>query len=188
MPVLTLGMNHKTASVDVRERVAFTDVRMLEALRSLGQVPAVAEAAIISTCNRMEIYAVQDEGGESQLLDWLRHWHRLPTQAIESHLYVHRAREAVQHLIRVACGLDSMVMGEPQILGQIKNAFRMANEAGTGAAAFQVVSERILGGQGCAQPDSSGLPCRLGGLGHGHAGQTHFLRPGRAKRLADRRR
>lgn len=131
MSLIALGINHRTAPVEVRERVAFPPDRLPEALRSLTTVPGVSEAAILSTCNRTELYCqIEGEDGEA-LVNWLGAQHSLPLERLRPYLYRHRDREAVRHMLRVASGLDSMVLGEPQILGQMKDAYQRAREAGT---------------------------------------------------------
>ena len=131
MPLLALGINHKTAPVNVRERVSFSPERLPEALRQLVALPAIGEAAILSTCNRTEVYCEVDEDGERQVTEWLRNYHELPSEDFTPYLYLHPDREAVRHILRVASGLDSLVLGEPQILGQIKDAYQKAGSAGT---------------------------------------------------------
>ncbi|MCL2309475.1 MAG: glutamyl-tRNA reductase [Proteobacteria bacterium] len=125
----TLGLNHTTAPLEVREKVAFSPDAVSTALRDLLGRRQVKEAAILSTCNRTEVYC---RGGvPEQVAHWLEDVHRLPQRALEPHLYTLKKDEAVTHAFRVACGLDSMVLGEPQILGQMKQAVRSAEAAGT---------------------------------------------------------
>jgi len=125
MTLWVLGLNHQTAPVELRERAAFAGEALPRALGSLRDTPQIAEAVLLSTCNRTELYAVADS---AQALDqWLH------TQAgdLQGYLYQHADAEAVRHLFRVATGLDSMVLGEPQILGQMKSAYAVAREAGS---------------------------------------------------------
>ena len=120
MTLWVLGLNHQTAPVELRERLAFNADALPGALASLRALPGVEEAALLSTCNRTELYAVAPDSGV--LTAWLdRHG-----QDVEAYLYRHRDAEAVRHLFRVATGLDSMVLGEPQILGQVKDAWATA--------------------------------------------------------------
>ncbi len=133
MPIVAFGINHKTAPVDIREKVAFSQERMDEALKDLVACPAVNEAAILSTCNRTEIYCGLEQFNDEQLISWLANFHGLEADQIRSYTYMHYDNNAVQHLLRVASGLDSLVLGEPQILGQIKDTFAKANECGTTA-------------------------------------------------------
>ncbi len=132
MSLLALGCNHKTAPIEVREKVAFAPERLAEAMRDLRSRPAVNEVAILSTCNRTELYCdlQSPEGGEA-VIDWLRHSHRLRREDLVPYLYQHPGSDAVRHMLRVASGLDSLVLGEPQILGQFKDAYTRANAAGT---------------------------------------------------------
>lgn len=131
MAFIALGINHKTASVEVRERVAFTPEQLVEALQQLCQLTPSREAAILSTCNRSELYLELDQPGTDEVLRWLADYHRLSLDELRACAYVHRDNDAVRHMMRVACGLDSMVLGEPQILGQLKSAYAVAREAGT---------------------------------------------------------
>ena len=133
MYLLTLGLNHTTAPVAVRERVSFPGDGLREALAdmrtSLSRL--VPEGAILSTCNRTEIYCATDTPGEvpEAVSSWLSQRQGLPASQLDSHLYVLPNGEAVRHTFRVAAGLDSMVLGEPQILGQMKEAVRVAQDA-----------------------------------------------------------
>ncbi len=131
MAFIALGINHKTASVDVRERVAFTPERLVEALQQLCLQTASREAAILSTCNRSELYLEQESLSAEAVLAWLADFHRLSLDELRACAYVHEEHAAVRHMMRVASGLDSLVLGEPQILGQMKSAYAVAREAGT---------------------------------------------------------
>lgn len=131
MAFLALGINHKTASVDVRERVAFTPEQVVEALQQLCQHTSSREAAILSTCNRSELYIEQEGLQADDVLAWLADYHQLSLDELRACAYVHQDDGAVRHMMRVASGLDSMVLGEPQIFGQLKSAYAVAREAGT---------------------------------------------------------
>lgn len=131
MAFIALGINHKTASVAVRERVAFSPEQLAEALRQLCHVVGSREAAILSTCNRSELYLEMECAQPRAVLDWLAQFHGVPTEDLHACAYVHEDAAAIRHMMRVACGLDSLVLGEPQILGQIKTAYAVAREAGT---------------------------------------------------------
>jgi glutamyl-tRNA reductase len=124
-----LGLNHKTAPVALREKVAFNEDRLVAALRTLRQETGVAEVVILSTCNRTEVYWSGSASG-AELSQWLENHHGNDLDLTES-LYVHQDRLAIQHAFSVASGLDSMVLGEPQILGQLKDAYRVAHETGS---------------------------------------------------------
>ncbi|MCC2638152.1 MAG: glutamyl-tRNA reductase [Moraxellaceae bacterium] len=131
MGLLALGINHKTASLDLREKVAFTPDTLADALRAALREAGVNEIAILSTCNRTEFYGqVEGACGES-LLAWLAQSRQLPLGEISGCVYQYENEEAVRHMMRVAAGLDSMVLGEPQILGQLKDAYMQAAAAGT---------------------------------------------------------
>lgn len=129
MPLLALGLNHKTAPVDIRERLTFGPDIIVGALRSLREHPKVEEAAILSTCNRTEVYCTMESGGREELTEWLSQFHGLELETVSPFLYCHDDVKCVQHLLKVASGLDSMVLGEPQILGQVKQAFQTASDA-----------------------------------------------------------
>lgn len=131
MAFIALGINHKTASVAVRERVAFSPEQLPEALRQLCRMVGSREAAILSTCNRSELYLEMENVQPQAVLDWLAQFHQVPLEDLQACAYVHSDDQAIQHMMRVACGLDSLVLGEPQILGQIKVAYDVAREAGT---------------------------------------------------------
>lgn len=131
MSLLTLGINHKTAPVEIRERVVFTPDHLAQALKDMQGLPGVSEAAILSTCNRTEIYCELDSPDNNAVILWLAEYHKLNPQDLSAYLYLHPDKESIRHLLRVASGLDSMILGEPQILGQLKDAYRRALEAGT---------------------------------------------------------
>ncbi|HLZ97887.1 MAG TPA: glutamyl-tRNA reductase [Steroidobacteraceae bacterium] len=124
-----LGLNHKTAPVALREKVAFSEDRLVAALRALRQERGVAEVVILSTCNRTEVYWAGSASG-AELSAWLER-HHTPGLALAASVYLHQEKHAVEHAFNVASGLDSMVLGEAQILGQLKHAYRIAQEAGS---------------------------------------------------------
>lgn len=130
MSLLAVGINHNSASLALRERVSFAPESMTEALRSLSGSLGDVDAAILSTCNRTEIY-VGAETDPHTVLDWLASFHGLDSDELRHCHYCHRDEAAARHLMLVACGLDSLVLGEPQIFGQMKSAFAQAAEAGT---------------------------------------------------------
>ncbi|KRA78885.1 glutamyl-tRNA reductase [Lysobacter sp. Root667] len=129
MSLFVLGINHQTAPVSLRERVAFSSETVPAALAALRALPQVSEVALLSTCNRTELYAVADDDGRA-LADWLA-THPQDMGDLHAYLYRHRDADAVRHLFRVATGLDSLVLGEPQILGQVKDAWATARNAGS---------------------------------------------------------
>jgi glutamyl-tRNA reductase len=131
MPLLALGLNHKTAPVALREQIAFATEQIGAALHGLVALPAVNEAAIISTCNRTEIYCSLEQDDHNPALHWFLNHHGLQHSGSNDFLYHYIDTHTVRHLLRVACGLDSMILGEPQILGQLKSAYRQAQQAGT---------------------------------------------------------
>ncbi|PLX98220.1 MAG: glutamyl-tRNA reductase [Desulfuromonas sp.] len=130
MNIIVVGLSHKTAPVDIREKVAFAPTAMQEPLHQVVGLSTVAEAVIVSTCNRVEIYATSRdvESCVIQLRRFMAEFHQLEADALEDHLYDYQGEEAIRHVFRVASSLDSMVLGEPQILGQIKTAYGHASE------------------------------------------------------------
>jgi len=130
MTLLAFGINHKTAPVEIREKVAFPPEKVRDALLDLVNHESVNEAVILSTCNRTEVYCGLDYPANDAILEWLSAFHHLPLEAISPYIYAYSDSDAVSHILRVASGLDSMVLGEPQILGQIKEAYLTANQAG----------------------------------------------------------
>ena len=129
MQLYALGLNHHTAPITVRERLAFQPERIDAALHDLTRDRSVREAAILSTCNRTELYFAGDQPQDAA--NWLARFHHLPLTEVSPYLYAYPQRDAVRHVFRVASGLDSMVLGEPQILGQVKEAAKRAEQAGT---------------------------------------------------------
>ncbi len=141
MQFVIYGINHKTAPVHIRERIVFHDDILAEALRSITQHPSVIEAVIISTCNRTEIYcSIVDNESDNIISPWLHQFYQQSENTLDEFLYCHRGNAAIKHLFRVACGLDSMVLGEPQILGQIKAAYSHAFNQGS----LQKVLDRLF--------------------------------------------
>jgi len=130
MALLALGINHKTASVEVRERVAFAPEQMADALKQACEQASLQEVSILSTCNRTELYCSTSLQGTRALLEWLCRYHDLTLDALEQCSYVHWDDAAARHMMRVASGLDSLVLGEPQILGQLKSAHAVSQEQG----------------------------------------------------------
>jgi glutamyl-tRNA reductase len=127
--IFTLGINHHSAPLAIRERVAFGADKLPHALADLTRTQIVREVAILSTCNRTEIYCAAET--PESVIDWLSSYHQVERQELAPYLYTHDQPEAIRHAFRVASGLDSMVIGEPQILGQMKDSVRLAEEAGT---------------------------------------------------------
>ena len=138
-----LGVNHNTAPVEVRERLAIPESRLPEACRKLGEHPGIDEGMIISTCNRVEIIA-NLKNGHGDLRGFLKDYFRVDPAEFERHLYEYREQDAVRHLFRVASSLDSMVVGEPQILGQVKEAYATARAVGTVRAQLDQLMTRAF--------------------------------------------
>ncbi len=133
MSLLVIGLNHITAAIEMRERVAFSPEQIPEALLRALDGTGLVEAIILSTCNRTELIAAAPADGdaEERALDWFATVHHLSRAQLDGSLYRHRDAAAMRHLIEVASGLDSMVLGEPQIFGQLKSAYSAARHAGT---------------------------------------------------------
>jgi glutamyl-tRNA reductase len=131
MAIVTLGVNHRTASVNLRERLTIGPDRLPTALAELQTGLSLSEVAILSTCNRTEIYCDLPQLNAKPVIEWLGHYQEMSSREIADHAYVHHDEAAVRHMLRVASGLDSLVLGEPQILGQLKSAYAMAREVQT---------------------------------------------------------
>ena len=147
--LLLLGVNHTTAPIDVRERLAIPIARLADATRTLAHQPGIREAMILSTCNRVELLTVQDELQPASitplgLLNFLHDYLSLPAAEVRPHVYEFREQEAVRHLFRVASSLDSMVVGEPQILGQVKESWNVAREVGAVSSTLDPLLQRAF--------------------------------------------
>jgi len=131
MSLFALGINHKTASISLREKIAFSPEEMVEGLQSLQTLPAVHGGVVLSTCNRTELYlsVSSHDKIKDDILNWLCDFHQLPAEEVENSLYCYEDASAITHLMRVASGLDSLVLGEPQILGQVKKAFFVSQDS-----------------------------------------------------------
>ncbi len=134
MSLITLGLNHKTTPVEMREKLAFTPENLPSAVESLSKLECISEVAILSTCNRTELYCTttnEDSANDQLLIEWFSHFHGMTPNQIHDHLYLHDHEATIRHALSVASGLDSMVLGEPQILGQMKQAYAHAKDQGT---------------------------------------------------------
>ena len=186
MQLYALGLNHNTAPLAIREQMVFHAEKLQAALRELTQTKPVGEAAILSTCNRTELYCSAAEPHEA--LYWLADYQRVKPQELKPYLYTLPKEQAVRHAFRVASGLESMVLGEPQILGQMKEAVRQAESAGTlGTAAAQTVPALLRGGQGGAHQHPDRRQRGVDGGGVGEAGRAHFSQPEGAEDPVHRR-
>ncbi len=148
--LVLLGINHNTAPIEVRERLAIPSGRLADATRTLLHQPGIREGLILSTCNRVELLTLQDDAETTQpqtkadLLRFLHEYFAVPPNDIQPHLYEFREREAVRHLFRVASSLDSMVVGEPQILGQVKESYTIAREVGAVSTHLESLLQRTF--------------------------------------------
>ncbi|MCK7598343.1 glutamyl-tRNA reductase [Microbulbifer sp. CAU 1566] len=141
MPILALGINHDSAPVAVRERVAFAPEVMPSALAEARAALDCPELAILSTCNRTEIYG---EVTAESVLAWISNYHKVPLEQLTGCHYQFTDESAVRHMMRVACGLDSLVLGEPQILGQMKSAYAVARESGSVGSTLHNVFQQVF--------------------------------------------
>ncbi len=129
MSLLAIGINHNTASVELREKVAFSPEKLSEAHQQLKSNAHINSGVVISTCNRTEIYCdLKKSASKNSVIEWLTQFHSIKLEELKSSLYVYEEQAAIKHLMRVSCGLDSLVLGEPQILGQVKQAYSGARE------------------------------------------------------------
>jgi glutamyl-tRNA reductase len=149
MKLIALGINHNSAAVEVRERVAFAPEQVSEALNDACADAGLDEVVILSTCNRTEVYAVSSDQLEAvdkarQLITWMANYHHLSAQDLHQCAYHYESDEALTHIMQVASGLDSMVLGEPQILGQMKSAYAVARESGTVSSELGRVFPRVF--------------------------------------------
>ena len=144
--LVLIGINHTTAPIEVRERLAIPASRLADAIRTLVHQPGVREGLILSTCNRVELLTVQEENSNStvDLLRFLEEYFAVAPASITPHLYEYRESEAVRHLFRVASSLDSMVVGEPQILGQVKESYTVAREVGAVSGSLETLIQRAF--------------------------------------------
>ncbi|WP_261816866.1 glutamyl-tRNA reductase [Vibrio gallicus] len=144
MSLLTIGINHNTASVDLREKVAFSPDKMTDAMQQLQDMSEVNGSVILSTCNRTELYIDSEITSSTNIIDWLIDFHQVEGNDLKPSLYSYEGEEAVQHLMRVSCGLDSLVLGEPQILGQVKQAYSDAKDQGSVQGEFDKLFQKVF--------------------------------------------
>jgi glutamyl-tRNA reductase len=131
MPFFVLGLNHHTAPVSLRERVSVAETQQEQMLTQIVQLPGIEQAVLLSTCNRTEIYCLTDPQHEHTLAQWFASFNGIEPETLNGHLYSHFGIDAVKHVFRVASGLDSLILGEPQILGQVKQAWSLAKQQNT---------------------------------------------------------
>ncbi|GED19822.1 glutamyl-tRNA reductase [Kurthia gibsonii] len=138
MHTIVVGLNYKTAPVEVREKFSITEEALAEAMRALQNEKSILENVIVSTCNRTEVYAVVDQlhTGRHYIKQFLANWFNMPVAEFENHLYIRENDQSMQHLFKVTSGIDSMVLGETQILGQVKHSFLEAQQIGTTGTLF----------------------------------------------------
>lgn len=144
MSLLVLGINHKTATVDLREKIAFSQQQLHYALTEIKLHSLAQNAVIISTCNRTEIYFEQENPAPELISHWLRDFHHIEDENFFSHLYCYQDEQAVMHLMKVASGLDSLVLGEPQILGQVKQAYQESVQLGCASGMLEKLFQKTF--------------------------------------------
>jgi glutamyl-tRNA reductase len=146
MHIVAVGLNYRTAPVEIREQFAVDGSSLPEALRGFKQTESVQECVIVSTCNRTELYAAVDRPQicGHHVRGFMETWFGIPRERLNDYLYIHEGRRAIEHLFRVACGLDSMVIGETQILGQVKEAFFAAQNQKTTGTVFNTLFKRAI--------------------------------------------
>lgn len=146
MDILLLGLNYKTAPVEIREKFTFSDDGTARALHLLSQTKSIAECIILGTCNRTEIYVVCDQAnvGRDYTRRFLAEWFGVSKESFKDHLYIKENEQAIDHLFRVSSGLDSMVMGETQILGQVRDAFLLAQQHQTTGTVFNTLFKQAI--------------------------------------------
>lgn len=139
MSFIAVGINHETAPVEVREKVAFTPATLADALTIYAKQQENAELVILSTCNRTELFASSAQISGASLIDWLAGFHSIDAETLKKHIYLYENEDALRHLMEVACGLNSLILGEPQIFGQVKQAFTEAKHVGTINGQFEKI-------------------------------------------------
>ncbi|WP_408007108.1 glutamyl-tRNA reductase [Pseudalkalibacillus sp. A8] len=146
MHILKVGLNHKTAPVEIREKVSFQPGEMELALQSLRNTKSILECVIVSTCNRTEIYAVADQlhTGRYYIKSFLANWFSLDKDLLNPYLQIREREDAIEHLFKVVCGLDSMILGETQILGQVRSSFFTAQQIGTTGTVFNELFKKAI--------------------------------------------
>ncbi|RWR11132.1 glutamyl-tRNA reductase [Siminovitchia fortis] len=146
MHIIVVGLNYQTAPVEVRERLAFAEGDLASAMTALKNKKSILENVIVSTCNRTEVYAVVDQlhTGRYYIKEFLSEWFQIDQKDFTDHLFIHEHDRAVEHLFKVTCGLDSMILGETQILGQIRDSFLLAQENGTTGTIFNYLMKQAV--------------------------------------------
>ncbi|WP_172369013.1 glutamyl-tRNA reductase [Sporosarcina jiandibaonis] len=146
MHTIVVGVNHRTAPVEIREKLSFVESELTEAMQTLQQQKSILENTIISTCNRTEVYAVVDQlhTGRYYVKRFLADWFNVPIESFEAHLVVNENDKAIEHLMKVAAGMDSMVLGETQILGQVRDSFLEAQSIGVTGTVFNELFKQAV--------------------------------------------
>ncbi len=146
MHIIVVGLNYQTAPVEVRERLAFAESDLASAMTALKNKKSILENVIVSTCNRTEVYAVVDQlhTGRYYIKEFLAEWFQLDQKDFSNHLFIHEQDHAVEHLYKVTCGLDSMILGETQILGQVRDSFLLGQERGTTGTVFNHLMKQAV--------------------------------------------
>ncbi|RFU62574.1 glutamyl-tRNA reductase [Bacillus sp. V59.32b] len=146
MHIVSIGLNYKTAPVEIREKLSFDEAELAEAMKALKTKKSILENVIVSTCNRTEIYAVADQLHTARyyIKEFLAEWFNIDQQEISPYLFIYDGEGAIEHLFQVSCGLDSMVLGETQILGQVRSSYLLAQKEGTIGTVFNHLFKQAL--------------------------------------------
>jgi len=150
MNIAVVGLSHKTATVEVREKLSIPEARVESAIAQLNSLPNIEECAVLSTCNRLELYVVtrETESGIREITQFLSEFSQLPLQFLRRHLFILLRQDAAMHLMRVSAGLDSLVLGEGQILAQVKHTHRLAQQhGGAGRVLNQLFKQALSAGK-----------------------------------------
>ncbi|MFC5466759.1 glutamyl-tRNA reductase [Lederbergia graminis] len=146
MHIIVVGLNYKTAPVEIREQLAFSETELHDAMHALQQKKSILENVIVSTCNRTEVYAVVDQihTGRYYIKEFLSEWFKIEKEEFSPYLFIYEQEDAAHHLFKVTCGLNSMVLGETQILGQVRNSFLLAQEKGATGTIFNHLMKQAI--------------------------------------------
>ncbi len=188
MTLLAVGINYNTAPVAVRERLAFPSEALESTLKNLWSIREISEAAILSTCNRTEFYCQADSDDQSSLVEWIADTKRIKPAEFTPYLYSYKDSQSIRHMFRVACGLDSMILGEPQILGQMKTAYHAASQAGTLGRNLSKLFQHTFRREKGAYRYGDRLQPGFRGLRRGATGAANLRQAERPDRTVDRRR
>lgn len=144
MNLILIGTNHNIASVNIREQISFNEKKSVEAMKKLLQNKNITGIVILSTCNRVELYCSVKKINSDELLDFLKNFHNINIDNFKRYFYIYQNQKVISHLVSVAAGLDSMLIGEPQIFGQVKAAYKLSLEANTISKELNTIFQRAI--------------------------------------------